>query len=582
MAPRSLFDFPLYKASSKPDGSFDFFSPYSSSVFSSLTSSLPPQLSSSVPSSLIVRSSSHQTTPSSPLPTTMSDQFSKTSTNITQSNMIDMTSFTGNMESLESFFTSISGNVRDDPWIRPLMAVPTTTIGMIVLLEVLVLSKAFRRTSRSPTQLFLGQILLLGLTFGSMLGFSFVFNPSKIICALNHAAVGIVYAFIFGTLLVKCIFLLTLHSGTYLPLTYQLLLLFFIVCTQVAIDVQWLMYSPSDIRTIFGDHSGSQSDHRLLNSTLSINTMSGEPNDDELTSSRMLYTDQTTDQPVNRTVCSQKFSSFTYTLIYNMFLIGVLTILAFRIRRHRENYREALFITISVLCTILVWLAWITGAIIFREIDRPAFIGFGLVINCALIFIIMYIPKAVQIVKLRWYTHHHLSNDYNNHDSSQSLCAQSFVHIKPSATHHHLHHHNSVSLHANNQRDLPSQPPQQPPPPLPHTTGHPPPPLPPHTSHHHHQVYSNSNVHPAMGTMRSTMDTMNGWTLNDHLLPLKTHDLHGLSSNFIHKSIVTHGSGRQHLFMGTAQRNEKNFDHLFRFREKERYMRPNIMDPRLN
>jgi len=52
---------------------------------------------------------------------------------------------------------------------------------------------------------------------------------------------------VFGTLLVKCVFLISLNGGVYLPAPYQALLLFFTVAIQLAIGVQWLIYTPPQL-----------------------------------------------------------------------------------------------------------------------------------------------------------------------------------------------------------------------------------------------------------------------------------------------------------------------------------------------
>jgi 7 transmembrane sweet-taste receptor of 3 GCPR len=119
---------------------------------------------------------------------------------------------------------------------------------MIVIgsFEIFVLYKACR-TSPSRRHLFLGQMLLLALFLSSALGIAFAPAPTWWSCTIIRAGLGICFCLIIGTLLVKTVFLISLHSGTYLPAEYQALLLFFIVLTQVAIAGQWLFNHSSNV-----------------------------------------------------------------------------------------------------------------------------------------------------------------------------------------------------------------------------------------------------------------------------------------------------------------------------------------------
>src|SRR5699024_3631443 len=89
------------------------------------------------------------------------------------------------------------------------------------------------RTCPSRRHLFLGQMLLLVLFLSSVMRIAFVPNSNRLTCTLIRAGVGICFAIVYGTLLVKTVFLLSLHTGVYLSAEYQALLLFFIISTQV-------------------------------------------------------------------------------------------------------------------------------------------------------------------------------------------------------------------------------------------------------------------------------------------------------------------------------------------------------------
>lgn len=88
-------------------------------------------------------------------------------------------------------------------------------------------------------------MLLLGLFLSSVMGIAFVPESNWLTCTAIRAGVGVCYAIVYGTILVKTVFLLSLHTGVYLSAEYQALLLFFIISTQVAIDGQWLIHRSS-------------------------------------------------------------------------------------------------------------------------------------------------------------------------------------------------------------------------------------------------------------------------------------------------------------------------------------------------
>ena len=280
-------------------------------------------------------------------------------------------------------------DLRDQPWTFPLLLFSLISLLSIFAFQLFVIYKAFK-TVPSRRHLFLGQFLLLSLFISAALGFAFVSNPTKITCALTRSGVGFSYNLIFSALLVKSVFLLSLHTGTYLPISYQSLLLFFIITTQLVINVQWTLHqTPQIILFKLSDYETK--------------------------------------------ICNYQFSSFLYSLLYNMLLILIITILSIRIRSHRENFREAIFILISILCTIFTWIAWISGSLLSYPTTQDAFIGFGIVFNSMVIFLIMFTPKAKQLFTLQEECGY-LSEDRDGFDSpsSQSLCAQSFVHLKPS------------------------------------------------------------------------------------------------------------------------------------------------------
>jgi hypothetical protein len=116
-------------------------------------------------------------------------------------------------------------------------------------------------------------MLLLGLFLSSAMGIAFVPNPTWVSCTIIRAGLGVCYAIIYATLLVKTVFLLSLHTGIYLPASYQALLLFFVIATQVAIDGQWLFHHTSSTIIDYVDAFGVavyKCDHNISSLLLSL------------------------------------------------------------------------------------------------------------------------------------------------------------------------------------------------------------------------------------------------------------------------------------------------------------------------
>jgi len=79
------------------------------------------------------------------------------------------------------------------------------------------------------------QMLLLGVFMCVLLAALQALSPSYVTCAMTRLGVGLAYAIVFATLLVKSVFLISLNGGVYLPAPYQALLLLFAVLIQVCI-----------------------------------------------------------------------------------------------------------------------------------------------------------------------------------------------------------------------------------------------------------------------------------------------------------------------------------------------------------
>ncbi|KRT86209.1 hypothetical protein AMK59_2232 [Oryctes borbonicus] len=264
------------------------------------------------------------------------------------------------------------GLFRNEVWVVPLLTLAGILIAVIICFEIYVLLKA-TKTTPSRRHLFLGQMLLLGLFASASLGVVLAASPTSFTCGAIRLGTGIAYSIIFASLLVKCVFLISLNSGVYLPATYQSLLLLFAILIQVAIGVQWLITSPPDVRQVTFEASPIQPKHQMLVTA------------DDVTKSFVLP------------LCRTSYIDMLLSLIYVVFLIFFVSALALKSRSIRSNYRESTYIGMSVLCCMPAWLVWTLSGFMASERHKDACLGFGLVVTSGIIFLVMFMPKGRQL-----------------------------------------------------------------------------------------------------------------------------------------------------------------------------------------
>lgn len=292
--------------------------------------------------------------------------------------------------------------LRKEPWVVPVLVLASLTMLMMAAFEIFVLFKAWR-TSPSRRHLFLGQMLLLGLFACAGLGAIITAQPSLLTCGTIRFGVGVAYALVFAALLVKCVFLISLNGGVYLPAPYQGLLLLFAVLIQVAIGAQWLITTPPELYTLsvpFGSNNllpttmSSQTEHVTSTSSASFSSMfhSNSVND--------MYARITTAGTVLIPLCKTQFSEFLFSLIYIIFLIVFVSVLAIKSRGIRDNYREATYIGLAIGGAIPIWLGWMLCGLAVAERHKDACIAFGLVATSATVFLVMFMPKGRQLAAM--------------------------------------------------------------------------------------------------------------------------------------------------------------------------------------
>ncbi|XP_075160347.1 uncharacterized protein LOC142233334 isoform X2 [Haematobia irritans] len=290
--------------------------------------------------------------------------------------------------------------LRKEPWVVPVLVLASLTMLMMGAFEIFVLFKAWR-TSPSRRHLFLGQMLLLGLFACAGLGAVITVQPSLLSCGTIRFGVGVAYALVFAALLVKCVFLISLNGGVYLPAPYQGLLLLFAVLIQVAIGTQWLITSPPELFTLsvpFGGNNllaTSMSSHIDRSTSSTFSSIFHGPS-----SGNDIYARITATGTVLIPLCKTQFSEFLFSLIYIVFLIVFVAVLAIKSRGIRDNYREATYIGLTIGGAIPIWLGWMLCGLAVAERHKDACIAFGLIATSATVFLVMFMPKGRQLAAM--------------------------------------------------------------------------------------------------------------------------------------------------------------------------------------
>ncbi|XP_055378922.1 uncharacterized protein LOC129610380 [Condylostylus longicornis] len=288
----------------------------------------------------------------------------------------------GNLATPPTIYSTVNlTGLRKEAWVIPVLVMASLSMTMMAAFEIFVLFKAWR-TSPSRRHLFLGQMLLLGLFACSGLGAILTATPSVISCATIRFGVGVAYALVFAALLVKCVFLISLNGGVYLPAPYQGLLLLFAVLIQVAIGAQWLVTQPPEIHSLnvpYGAQLGGTNKFSMLIGATDIqHRLHG------------------TLVPL----CKTQFSELLLSLIYIFFLIVFVAVLAIKSRGIRDNYREATYIGLAIGGSIPIWLGWTLCGLAVADRHKDACTAFGLIATSATVFLVMFMPKGRQLAAM--------------------------------------------------------------------------------------------------------------------------------------------------------------------------------------
>lgn len=246
-------------------------------------------------------------------------------------------------------------HIRDEIWVIPVLSSTALLVMFLLIFEIYLIAKSCT-SNPSRRHLFLGQILLLGLVLCCCMAVTLCLKPTVTTCAVLRVGVGLSYTVIYSTLLVKLVFLISLNSGVYLPAMYQCLLLVFAISIQLVIGIQWLISSPTEVGEVTSD-----------------------------------------DGSATYLTCGVEFKQQLMGLLYVHFLVVVVVILSFKSRGVRENYREAMYIGLTMAFTVLIFLIWMGSGYFLEPMWVDLTVACGLVGCSAITFVVMFMPKGRQL-----------------------------------------------------------------------------------------------------------------------------------------------------------------------------------------
>ena len=300
-------------------------------------------------------------------------------------------------------YRDIIKHFKKEVWVIPVLAAAGSIILIMVIFEIYLISQTVK-SSPSRRHLFLGQMLLLGLLASAGMSVVYTLNPTHLTCAMERLGTGLAYTLVYSTLLVKLVFLISLNSGVYLPATYQSLLLCFAILIQLVIGVQWLVTSPPHI----------------------VETHHLEDTEEIVFS------------------CSIGFQQQLLGLLYVVFLILVVMVLALKSRGVRENYREAMYVALVMGFSVAIWVVWVVAGLIVPTSYQDVCSACGLIATTSITFVIMFLPRGRQLSAMgREGVYAEDRTDVYGGDSgtgstgSSGTPSPSFFPVTPGKVHHH-------------------------------------------------------------------------------------------------------------------------------------------------
>lgn len=226
-----------------------------------------------------------------------------------------------------------------DPLLLALLVTSTTNLVLVLLYWAHLIYTTCSSSSHTPS--LFPHLLLLGLTLGSSSSLAQVsLEPSSLPSCLASLLLPVAYSLIYSSLLVRLVYLRSLHKGVYLPSLYQALLLLFTVLVQLSLSCQLV----------------------LLSRATACSPSLSAPQSDLL--------------------------SLSYVLVLLLACLGLATLL----RGTAEHYREGQAIWSTCLMSTIAWVAWVSTGLIFpRHYELVK--DLGLEATVLLVLLLLLLPK---------------------------------------------------------------------------------------------------------------------------------------------------------------------------------------------
>lgn len=97
--------------------------------------------------------------------------------------------------------------------------------------------------------------------------------------------------------------------------------------------------------------------------------------------------------------CDMTLPGLASFLTYNLFLVSLCSVLAFKTRKLPDNFNESRFTSMCVLTTMVIWLAFVpTYFTASREHIRAQLLSAALLINHTVALVFLFLPKVYAAV----------------------------------------------------------------------------------------------------------------------------------------------------------------------------------------
>uniref|UniRef100_A0A8C0IUF4 Metabotropic glutamate receptor 2 n=1 Tax=Chelonoidis abingdonii TaxID=106734 RepID=A0A8C0IUF4_CHEAB len=214
---------------------------------------------------------------------------------------------------------------------KDVWAIGPVTISCLGFLSTLFVFGVFIKNNDTPIVKASGRelcyILLTGVLMCYSMTFIFIAKPSTEVCTLRRLGLGTSFAVCYSALLTKTNRIARIFSGVkegiqrprFISPTSQVVICMALISCQMIIVIIWLMVETP------GTGKETESDKRYI-VTLK---------------------------------CNNRDSSMLISLTYNVLLIILCTVYAFKTRKCPENFNEAKFIGFTMYTTCIIWLAFL-------------------------------------------------------------------------------------------------------------------------------------------------------------------------------------------------------------------------------